>query len=175
MFVYSAQAWCASLFLIENQHHTVAMNMYYSVSTAPSVFAKVHLHIDITKTHQRKTEGKRSFSLVWTGPEVRKIKQPTGWVTDGTVTMILDYGALPCLQCSRLTWRCRSPDWRWGTGFGPKTSSGQKAARRISQHLSLWTMRIHLKYLSELMLCLASQIGFCCSTGILGRQSQRPK
>ena len=56
-------------FLVENQRHTMALNMYYSVSTARCVFASDRLYREIPETHQRKMEGKRSFLPVWRGPQ----------------------------------------------------------------------------------------------------------
>ena len=63
MFVYSTQAWytwsaSSSCFLVENQHHIEALNMYYSVSKARCIFA---MSPSLQRNSWNAKEGKDSF------------------------------------------------------------------------------------------------------------------
>ena len=57
-----------NIFFVENQCHILALQLYYSVSTARCVFA---MSPSLRRNSWNENEKKRLFSLVWTGPKLR--------------------------------------------------------------------------------------------------------
>ena len=76
VFSSSSSSSSSSSLLVENQRHTVALNMYYRVSTARCVIQRYR---DIPEMHQRTgrgTEGKRLFWPVIFFDEVIPVQMP---------------------------------------------------------------------------------------------------